>query len=446
VPISDRLLRVLRADNPWLGGQPLAAFFASHLPARVIPRRPLATADGRVCLVVGPRQAGKSTLVWLAVQAAGEPCLLLDCEEPSIREWLDSPATFLADVESLAPAVPTILFEEVQHLPEAGLFLKGVVDRKPGKRLFATGSASFDLEARTRESLAGRAVRHLLLPLSLEELSATLEGPPRLVEQAMEEKAREALVRGGYPTVVLSPQPERTLAELVEAFIVRDASDRFRLRHVAAFHKVLELAASQVGNLVRFSEWAALTGVSNDTVAEYARLLEETHVLRLVRPFVGGKRAEITSAPKAYFLDNGIRNQLFGGFGAAEDRADHGALFENLVLSELAKLTNPLLHTIRSWRSKSGAEVDFVLEHQGRLLACEAKAGDVRGHVSRSVRSFVDAYAPERVVVVNRVAHPAQRLGPTHVQFLRPWELHRVVRAFLGAPGGSPDSRDRPDD
>lgn len=222
------------------------------------------------------------------------------------------------------------------------------------------------------------------------------------------------------------------LAELVEAFVVRDASDRFRIRHVAAFHKVLELAASQIGNLVNFSEWAALAGVGSDTVAEYTRLLEETHVLRFVRPFVGGKRAEITSAPKVFLLDNGIRNRLFGGFGTVEGRADRGALFENLVFSELAKLTNPLLHTLRYWRSKAGAEVDFVVELQGRILAFKAKAGDARGRVSRSMRSFIDAYAPERLLVVNRTRAPEQQIGQSLVQFLRPWELHTAVRELLG--------------
>ena len=435
VAIPDQLLRVLRADNPWLDGRPLAAWFAHHLPATVIPRRPLPRADGRVCLVVGPRQAGKSTLIWLTLERTGEACLLLNCEEPSVREWLDSPAAFVADCETLAPGVPALFFEEVQRLPDAGLFLKGLVDRRPGKTVYATGSSNFDLEAQTRESLAGRAVRHLLLPLSLEELGATVKGPSRLAEQAMDDRVRTCQVLGSYAPVVLSPHPPRTLAELVEAFVVRDASDRFRIRHVAGFHKVLELAASQIGNLTNYSEWAALAGVSNDTVTEYTRLLEETHVVRLVRPFVGGKRAEITSTPKVYFLDNGIRNQLFGGFGAVEGRADHGALFENLVYSELAKLTNPLLHTVRYWRSKAGAEVDFVIEHQGRILACEAKAGDARGRLSRSVRSFIDAYAPERLLVVNRVSCPDQHIGATRIQFLRPWELHHVVREALGGRG-----------
>jgi predicted AAA+ superfamily ATPase len=210
------------------------------------------------------------------------------------------------------------------------------------------------------------------------------------------------MVYGGYPTVLTSSDPRRELASLVEAFVVRDASDRFRIHHTAALRKILELAASQIGNLVNLSEWAALSNVSNDTVADYCRLLEETHVLRLVRPFVGGKRAEITSARKVFLLDNGIRNQLFGGFQPAAGRSDRGALLEGLVFSELAKTVKPLLDGLYTWRSKSGAEVDFVVQHQGRLLACEVKAGDSRGILSRSARSFLEAYQPEQLLIVSR--------------------------------------------
>jgi predicted AAA+ superfamily ATPase len=63
--------------------------------------------------------------------------------------------------------------------------------------------------------------------------------------------------------------------------------------------------------------------------------MEESHLVKLVRPFVGGKRTEITSTPKMFFLDNGLRNFLFGGFTAVNQRADCGALVENLVFAEL---------------------------------------------------------------------------------------------------------------
>jgi hypothetical protein len=137
----------------------------------------------------------------LALETSGEPWLLLNCEEPSVREWLGSPAEFLADCEALAPGVPALFLEEVQRLPEAGLFLKGLVDRRPGKRMYAAGSSSFDLEAQTRESLVGRAVRHVLLPLSLEELTATVKRSPRV---AWAQPSRPALVRAQRSNVASS--------------------------------------------------------------------------------------------------------------------------------------------------------------------------------------------------------------------------------------------------
>ncbi|MFY9820094.1 MAG: ATP-binding protein [Thermoanaerobaculia bacterium] len=425
--MDPQLRRVVLAENPWLRGDDLQAWFQRFLPESYLPRRLRLVADHRVVLVVGPRQAGKSTLIWKTLAEAAEPVLYVNCEEPSMREWLSSPASFLADVAESAGGARALL-------PEAGLFLKGLVDRRTGLRIYATGSSSFDLESATRESLAGRAQRHLLLPLSLSEAGAAFtDGSPLAREEGLSQLVERMMIYGGYPTVLTSDEPRRELASLVEAFVVRDASDRFRIRHTAALRKILELAASQIGNLVNLSDWAALSNVSNDTVADYCRLLEETHLIRMVRPFVGGRRAEITSSRKVFLLDNGIRNQLFGGFQDAADRPDRGALLENLIFTELAKTVHPLLDGLSTWRSKSGAEVDFVVEHQGRLLACEVKAGDSRGILSRSARSFVDAYQPEELVIVNRRTFPETAEGSTRVRFLRAEDLAGAVEAFLSA-------------
>ena len=404
----------------------MARWAARHLPKAYVPRRLRLEGDvERVTIVVGPRQSGKSTLIWKTLAENSRPTLFLNCEEPSIRSWLRSPAGLLADLEEWLGEIPDLFFEEIQHLDEAGLFLKGLVDRRIGRHLFATGSSAFDLEAR-----AGRARRHLLLPLSLEEVAATFEGPRLVREADLGREIERQAIFGSYPSVFASARPRDEIARLVEALVVRDASDRFRIQQTAAFRKVLELAATQIGNLLNASEWASLVGVSNDTVADHVRLLEETHILRLVRPFVGGKRAEVTSARKVYFLDNGVRNQLFGGFGPLSDRADRGALVENLVFAELAKSTNPLLDSLAFWRSKSGAEVDFVVQRRGRLLAVEVKAGDARGQIPRSARSFIEAYHPEIFLIVGAEPYPAVTLGSTEVRYLSLAELSPAVHAF----------------
>jgi len=428
--MEDFILRVLEADNPWLIKSNLGEWYLRFLPENYIPRDTQLSPDHRVCLVVGPRQVGKSTLIWKYLSEKEKPALFLNCEEPALRQWLTSPALVWDDLCKLVDPLVPLFFEEVQQLPEAGLFLKGLVDRRIGVPIFATGSSSFDLESKTRESLAGRAIRHLMLPLSLHETAQEPDYPEIMLNRHYQNQMQEMLCYGGYPTVVLSKEPEKELAGLVESFIIRDASDRFRIRYPAAFRKVLELSASQIGNLCNYSEWSALAGISNDTVSEYVNLLQETHILRLIRPFVGGKRAELTKSPKAYFLDNGIRNLVFGGFQPVENRPDRGALCENFAFTEIYKHINPLLDSIHYWRSKAGAEVDFVIKSRGRIAACEIKAGDLRGKLPRASRSFIEAYQPELFLAVGSHSHPSISLGGTKVNFIRLFELGEAIKAW----------------
>ena len=169
--------------------------------------------------------------------------------------------------------------------------------------------------------------------------------------------ALRQMVVGGYPEVWLSDQPTGPLRELLESFIVRDASDLYRVKHLDAFRRLLSLVARQAGDLVNFSEWAALCEVSRDTVRNYIDLLCETHILYRAFPFVGGK----------------------------------------------------------------GAEVDFVVDRPGGLLAYEAGATELcRPKLTRSARSFIEAYAPRLFVVANLTLEASKRLGETEVRWLPP--------------------------
>ncbi len=95
----------------------------------------------------------------------------------------------------------------------------------------------------------------------------------------------------------LSKDKPAVLAQLTEAFVLRDASNLYRIRRPEAFRKLLSLAASQIGNLVNYSNWAEVVGVSVNTVIEYINIMAESHLVKLIPPFVGGKRAEINKSP-----------------------------------------------------------------------------------------------------------------------------------------------------
>lgn len=417
--------------NPWLvEPNRQVELISNRLPSPFIPRHHETPLNSKhVLLVVGPRQAGKSTLLLNLAMKTGRPLVIVNAEEPAFRGLCGSPAGFLEWLDREVIDCPALLvFEEIQHLREAGLFLKGLIDLGSEHLIAATGSASFHLLAQTRESLAGRAVRVTLLPFSHAELLAAEDTPTRIAEtKVMRQLWHRQLRYGSYPEVWLSSEPEAELARLVEAFVIRDASDLFRVENLDAFRTILRQVGADTGNLVNLSAWAAEAGVTRDTASRYLTMMEETHLIRRVRPFLGGKRAEIKAAIKPYYLDCGLRNAVFGGFRAPEDRADGGALAETFVFGELAKHIG-LLDSIRYWRTRNGAEVDFVLDLGSRRIGIEVKLGALKQpKVTRGAREFIKAYQPDRLIVVNASLRAEKTLEGTTVEFCQPWEIARIV-------------------
>ena len=329
---------------------------------------------------------------------------------------------------------PSVLFlEEAQHLKEAGLFIKGLVDRRPGFPVIATGSASYHLIARTRESLAGRARRARVFPFSLDEVSAPSHrslAPALARAQRLDCFERHVRI-GGYPAVWQSVEPRLELAELVDAFVIRDASDLFEIQRPEAFRLLLQLAARQVGSAVRLSEWSSLVGVSVPTVSKYLSHMEESHILVQLPLFAGGKRAELTQAPKVYFVDVGLRNWLVGDLGALDSRGDRGPALEAWVFSELHK-TLPFGTWLGWWRTRGGAEVDFVARNGDLLVGVEVKASQLREpKITRSARSFIDAYSPRRFLVANLGLEHVENLDDTVVEWCHPIDIARRVTSEL---------------
>jgi len=190
-------------------------------------------------------------------------------------------ASGVADLPSLVTDGPDVLFlEEVQWLEEAGLLIKGLVDHRPGFPIVVTGSASFHLRSRHRESLAGRATRHVLLPLSLAEVAPAVDLAPAMLWLERLDVFERMLRVGGHPEVWLSDVPEVVLGELLSAFVLRDASDLFAVERPDAFRRLLQLCAGQVGNLVKVAGLAEVCGINSRTVARYLGLMEEAHVIR----------------------------------------------------------------------------------------------------------------------------------------------------------------------
>ena len=428
--VENRILQY----NPWMTQPDQAeALIRRYLPETYVLREaePVNLQNDRALLIVGPRQSGKSTLAWRLLQSCAPNILYLNLEDPLLRSALGVAVEIAALLRERYAFIRAVFLDEAQHLTDAGIFVKGLVDARMGIPILVTGSSSFHLMSKTRESLAGRADRLRLLPFSLQELMRQ-ENPenPAHARSCCERIFRRQMIHGSYPAVYLAPANQdrvRLLSDLTEALILRDASDLFRIKRVDVFRKLLTLLAGQAGNLVNFSELAAVCRVDAGTIHAYVEILEESHIVKVVRPFAGGKRRELTTAPKIFFIDNGIRNQLLNAF--SDDiflRTDKGALMENWAFSELYKRM-PLTSVIHFWRSKGGGEVDFVVEQAGKIMAMEVKSADLdRPGLSRSGRSFIDAYHPEKFVILNRSLETTLTIDNSQIDFQTPYNMQLI--------------------
>ena len=174
--MDQTILTTLLMYNPWIENPEVwESSVNRHMPQafgfpyieRFVDSMATWPQPRKINLAVGPRQCGKSTLIWHTISNMGKELVYVNGNELCFREWCTSPAMFWSDLQKIVKQPKMLFFEEVQYIENAGLFLKGLADLHLNIYIFATGSSSFHLHDKIRESLAGRAERLLLFPFSL---------------------------------------------------------------------------------------------------------------------------------------------------------------------------------------------------------------------------------------------------------------------------------------
>jgi predicted AAA+ superfamily ATPase len=168
---------------------------------------------------------------------------------------------------------------------------------------------------------------------------------------------KEFLLFGGYPKVVLTNGEEikkAYLQQLYETYIQKDIKDIGKIADIDKFNSLLKILAEQAGDLVNISELSSVIGINMPTLKEWILLLENTFVIKSIKPFSKNIRGELVKMPKIYFIDNGLRNCCEKKFEIT------GKGFEN---SFFAYINNGYkAKDIRFYRTKDKQEIDFVLD------------------------------------------------------------------------------------
>jgi len=332
-----------------------------------------------IITILGPRQAGKTTLT----KAAFPDKEYVNLEHPVTRGFAESdPTGFLENYPNGA------IFDEIQRVPKLLSYLQVIVDERDVDGLYIlTGSHQFELQSEITQSLAGRTAILKLLPFSLTELASygTLTSD-------------ELIFSGFYPRVhEKSINPTRAYSDYLETYIERDLRQIITIKDLSKFHTFIRLLAGRVGQLLNISNIANDTGVSQATVKEWISVLEASFVCFRLQPWQPTVRKRLIKAPKLYFYDVGLVSMLLGIEKSSQITTHplRGNLYENMVIVDVLKsrynrgATNNLLF----YRDSNGNEVDLLYSIAENMIPIEIKSGKtISSDYFKGVNHFTNTF------------------------------------------------------
>jgi len=348
---------------------------------------------GKVIVVYGPRQVGKTTLV-KQIQSKYSDSIYFNCDEPDIALSFQNKTS--TQLKALIGNVKLVIIDEAQRVENIGITLKLLVDNYPEIQVIATGSSSFDLSNTINEPLTGRVIDYILYPFSWLELSQIFSS----IE--LQRLKDWFLIYGTYPEVVFNMgQARDKITRIARNYLYKDVLIFQDLRSDEKIHRLLQALSLQVGQEVSYTELASLVELDQKTVSKYIQILEKSFVIYRLPPLSRNPRKEISKSRKVYFFDNGVRNALINNFNDVELRNDKGSLFEQFVISQKIAANGNSERFVNKffWRTKNQSEIDYIEEIDGALNGFEIKYGD---KFPKEPKPWKELYSNSTFQVVNR--------------------------------------------
>ena len=359
--------------------------------------RIVSSKAGKVTLVTGARQVGKSTL--LKHLFPRFRYVTLD-DGFLLRQAEENPADFLESV-----GLPSVI-DEVQRAPSLFLQIKILCDSSEEKgKLFLSGSQQYRLMKNVTESLAGRIRCLELAGISYRELSGDgFDGcfiPDESYAKKRTATARkparlwQVIHRGSYPELA-DPGTDWELfyANYLKTYLERDVRDLAAVHNLRVFERFMVAAASRTGEVLNASNIADEVGIDVTTVKRWLSILETSGIVYLLEPYASTALKRAIKTPKLYFRDTGLVCYLTRWLTAdtAERGAMNGHIFETFAVSEIIKTFSnagkDYRHYLSYYRGRDrkrvkrdgkeeliDEEIDLIVEAEGTLYPVEIKKG-----------------------------------------------------------------------
>lgn len=382
-----------------------------------------------ILAVRGPRQSGKTTLLFRLIdmlknKGTDEKNIhFISMEDDFEKEKFEKNPKEYIEYYLEDKGHHVFFFDEIQYIKNAGKILKLLFDTYKIK-IIVTGSSSLDLN-QLGKYLVGRVLFFDLFPFSFKEFLKAKDEPiyrhylkhsfsvtkRKFIKSIYLDKLNkyfnEYLTFGGYPRIVMEKSIEKKKILLRNLFITYIEKDIVGLYGIKYRQKIIDLVkylASVMGSMIKYEDICSVTGLYYKELKEILSLLEDTYIIRIIKPFHKNLVTEIKKNPKIYFIDIGLRNMIINRFEFLNE--EYGILLECFV-SNLFRID------INYWRTTAKAEVDFILKE--KVIPIEVK---LTPKITRSLRSFVEQYNPKLVVMANMEKYRETKINKTKVLFV----------------------------
>lgn len=408
--------------------------------------------EKEISFIIGPRQAGKSTTMGLLKEHAeklGYRTLLLNLDIETEKQFFDTQSHLIKKIQLEIGSNPeksgVVFIDEIQRKKDAGVFLKGIYDMSLPYKFIVSGSGSVELKEYIHESLAGRK-RIFEMPtvtfFEFFDFKTKYKYEEKRTEffQIEKEKTenllKEYMLFGGYPRVVTEERLEekrKIMDDIYQSYLIKDISYLLNVKKTDSFSALVKLMAAQTGNMVNMREISRTLNLSFVSVKNYLWYLEKTFIIEKITPYFKNIRKEISKMPIYYFNDLGMRNYACGVFGNEEifQTGDMGGfIFQNFIwnlLKENIKNTSAAIHF---WRTKNGAEIDFLINTGQKIIPCEIKFKNLKKpEMTRGIQNYIEKYHPAKAFIINLSLEEKEKKGSTEIQFIPYYMADRIFKS-----------------
>ncbi len=426
-------------------------------PRKILSQLQKELTKDNILVLAGARQVGKTVLLHLLYKSLkNEAKIYFDLEDFKIQKELnninfDDFVDYLKEKHNLKWKKRVYVFiDEIQYLDSPSSFLKYIFDHYKEIKFIVSGSSTLEIKKKFKDRLTGRKAFYEIMTLGFDEFLTFKKVSDKYIKLRKElgfrnflktnkkissfDKKRivwlsedflklyvEFVIWGGYPKIVLAKSQEDKISELKEihsTYVRKDIKDLAEIGNLKGFNNLVEIAASQIGQLINLVELTNSLSLSRETLERYLFLLENTFIFDLLKPFWKNKRKEISKMPKIFFEDTGLRNMLIQNFSSLDIRPDKGQLIENVVYLEIKKNLS-LLENLYFWRTQLKTEVDFILKQGSKIIPIEVKYTIFKSpQIPKGLRSFIETNNPEKAFIITRDYFNQIKFKKTQIYFI----------------------------